>query len=133
MIESNNRAIVLFVALSTLIIVVILANILLRIVLNQSWFTKHHQSRIQAHYAGLAGLNYAFEKLRTGDPNWPATGDYTHKICRSGCNNPGDMNDPDLPFAIHSVNIHVFGANAGIPGTKTRKVQIAVKYSMWGS
>lgn len=130
----NKKGIALFIVLITMILIVILSGIILRIVLSQGAYTKHQQSRIQAQYAAFAGMNYAFEKIRVGnDPNWPASGDYTHKICRSGCKAPGDINDPDLPYNVHSVNIHVFDANTGLEGTKTRKIQITVKYSIWGS
>jgi Tfp pilus assembly protein PilX len=66
----KQRGVVLYLVLATIMIVVILANIVLNVVLSQTRLTHHQVSRIQAYYAGLAGMNYALEQLRTG--NWTA-------------------------------------------------------------
>ncbi len=63
----QNKAVVLLFVLGTILVVVILANVVLRIMLNQSRLTHHQVSRIQAYYAAHAGIVDALEKLRTGD------------------------------------------------------------------
>jgi hypothetical protein len=57
----------------------------------------------------MAGVNLAIDKLRRGtDAAWskPAAGtNYYKRLCRSGC----DVNDPNLPTQINSVQIYVYG------------------------
>jgi len=76
--------------LATIMIVVILANIVLNIVLSQTRLTHHQVSRIQAYYAGLAGMNYALEQLRTG--NWTAPNQY-------------NLTDSSFPHTIKGIDI----------------------------
>lgn len=63
---TDKKGLALFFVLSMLLITVILANVVLSLILNQSRFTHHKISRIQAYYAAQAGVNYALEQLRTG-------------------------------------------------------------------
>jgi len=58
--------------LATIMIVVVLANVILAIISNQSRITRHEVGRVQAYYAAQAGLVYAMEKLRNG--TWTYTG-----------------------------------------------------------
>lgn len=108
-IHKGNKGIVLFIVMMTLLIVVILANIILQLMANQSRLTHHQISRIQAYYAGFGAGNYAFDKIRRNDPDWPlpALGhSYPRKLCRvagSGC----DIIEPDLPVSISDVTITV--------------------------
>ncbi|MFA5144976.1 MAG: hypothetical protein WC723_03105 [Candidatus Omnitrophota bacterium] len=62
----QEKGIVLFIALATIFMVILLANIVLSIVSSQSRLTHHRVSRIQAYYAALAGVNFSLEQLRTG-------------------------------------------------------------------
>lgn len=102
----KNKSAVLFLVLVVLLIVVILANILLGIVSSQSRLTHHQVSRIQAYYASMGGMNYAFDMLRRGDWPTPAPGGYyTKTICRSGCT----INDGDMPKSVHNVTIEIVG------------------------
>jgi len=63
----ENKGIALFMALALLMVVVIFANVILTLMLNQSRITQHQIGRIQAYYAGVAGMNLALDNLRTGD------------------------------------------------------------------
>jgi len=111
----NKKGIMLYLVLSSLLVVIILANILLNVILSQARFTKHKLSRIQAYYASMAGVNYAFEKLRLGnDPQWSSTTAFTRTLCRSGC----DINDPQLPGSIQRVDIQVGALSSGMDGTR---------------
>ena len=65
----TNRGVVLFMVLSTILIVVALANIILVLITSQFRLTHHQVSRIQAYYAAQAGMNYALEMLRDGTWN----------------------------------------------------------------
>lgn len=65
-INAANRGIVLLLVLGMLLVVIALANVFLNIILNQSFFTHHQTTRIQAYYAAQAGINYAIERLRSG-------------------------------------------------------------------
>jgi len=65
----NKKGIALLTVLVVLLVVVALANGMLNIMLNQSRLTHHNVSRIQAYYAGIAGMKLAYENLRT--TTWP--------------------------------------------------------------
>jgi len=54
--------------LGMLLVVMVLANVVIRMMLSQSRLTRHQVGRIQAYYATWAGINYAIEQLRLG--NW---------------------------------------------------------------
>ena len=97
----NKKGVVLVMALMTLLVVLILANIILAIILSQSRLTHHQVSRIRAYYAALAGINYTIERLRTNTPGWepPASGSINRKtICpaASGC----DVPNSGLPYTV---------------------------------
>jgi len=107
-------------------VVSVLATVMLRIISHQSRLTHHQVSRIQAQYAAKAALVYTLDKLRRNDDaSWPATGQYTKRMCRSGC----DINEPNLPNSIQRVDITVFNINTGIPGTNTRKISARAIYT----
>ena len=58
----------LVLVLAVLFFVIVVANIVLILFSSQARLSHHQVSRIQAYYAGMAGINYAFEQLRIG--NW---------------------------------------------------------------
>lgn len=115
MVRPTSKGIALFIVLSMILVVVILANVILTFILSQSKLTLHQTNRIQAYYAAQAGINYALDKLRSGV--WSAAGTYT--FCRSGC----DINDADLPITIQQVNITV-----GDPINNIRPIRATVTY-----
>ncbi len=106
-------------AVGVVIVVALLAVAALRLLLNQSRFTHHGISRIQAQYAAQAGINLAYDRLSQNDPDDPFWPDppkllrgYVRHICgRSGgpCNPAaGDIRDDSFPY---SVNIYVTSRN----------------------
>jgi Tfp pilus assembly protein PilX len=99
----NRKGIALFMVLAMLLVVVILANVVLTIMLNQARLTKHQTSRIQAKYAAMAGVNYAIEALRTGSWTIPVAGSPDQYNMCNGC----IVNEPDLPSSITRVEIIV--------------------------
>ena len=101
----NRKGVALFLVLAMLLVVVILANVILGMVLNQARLTKHQASRIQAKYAAMAGINYAIEALRTGLSGWsiPAAGSPNQYNMCAGC----IVNEPNLPSSIARVEITV--------------------------
>ena len=117
----SRKGIALLLALTTVLIVTLLANVILSVALSQSRLTHHKASRIQAHYAAMAGINYALEKLRLGnDVNWfiPPP-NYTLGLCRNltvpQCGGVGSIIEPDLPGSIQYVEIRV--AAKGTPAS----------------
>lgn len=114
----DKKGVVLAIVVSMVLVVSILIGVALRIASNQSRLIHHQVSRIQAYYASMAGINYAFEKLRRGnDPAcWPASGNFTRRLLRSGAG-ACDITDPDLPASILRVDILVGSPGAGIDGT----------------
>lgn len=111
-IDNNKRGVALFIVLATLFVVLILGNVILNIVSSQARLTHHQVSRIQAYYAAQAGMNYAFESLRTGSWLPPgAGGSNTYYLC-NGCTTPPNINEPDLPHSVSNVTIVVADRNA---------------------
>ncbi|MBM3244224.1 MAG: hypothetical protein FJZ15_00325 [Candidatus Omnitrophica bacterium] len=94
----RNKGIALFLSLAVAAIVIVLANIIMNIMLSQSKLTHHQIGRIQAYYAGLAGINLALENLRTG--TWHYSGGNT-------CQNAGDcpIADTAFPNSVQSVEV----------------------------
>lgn len=113
----KEKGIVLLVVLSTIFIVILLANILVGIMVSQSRLTRHKTSRIQAHYAAMAGINYAYESLRTGSWAMPAPS-YVNAICKiAGVTPQGvacgvvDTNFPNnIPYILIAVAANGAGA-----------------------
>lgn len=110
--EEGRKGIALLIVLTTILVVVILGNVVLRLVLNQSRLTHHQTSRIQAYYASMAGVNLAWDRLIAGnDAAWPVptavnpTTKYISRTasCTAPCANP--IVDPDLPNAIRWVRV----------------------------
>jgi len=76
----NKKGVAIFMVLATIMIVVVLANVVLAIISNQSRLTRHEVNRIQAYYSAQAALVYTLEKIRmTG--GWPATGGSDRYYC----------------------------------------------------
>lgn len=130
MLKGNKKGIALFIVLTLLLVVIVLAGVVLNIMLIQFRLSHHQISRIQAYYAAQAGVNYALEKLRLGnDPDWPAVGSYTRFLCRSGCSGPGDINDSDLPAPIQQVEIIISNPGSGIAGTRPVSARATYTYT----
>ncbi len=94
----SKKGVAIFMVLATIMIVVVLANVILAIISNQSRITRHEVGRIQAYYAAQAGLVYAMEKLRNG--SWTYTG-------TNSCPNGTPCTITDGGFAPFVVNNQV--------------------------
>lgn len=95
---NNKKGVVLLLVLGTTLIVVILANVLLNIMLNQSRITEHEIRRIQSYYVTLAGINYALEQVRAG--TW-GPGDRACLNCDSSVPGPNRIPDSQiLPYIV---------------------------------
>lgn len=113
----EKRGLAIYLVLCTILLAVILANVVINIILSQTHLTTHQISRIQAHYASLAAMNYALEKLRVGtDANWPIpanpAANYTHHLCRDSsvtqCStDTSPIIEPDLAAAVSYVQVRV--------------------------
>jgi len=68
----SKKGVAIFMVLATIMIVVVLANVVLAIISNQSRITRHEVGRVQAYYAAQAGLVFALERLRNG--SWTYSG-----------------------------------------------------------
>ena len=122
----NKRGIVLFIVLGTLLVVVSLATVILSLILSHSRLTHHQTSRIQAYYAALAGMNYALERLRSGDVNWIPSPDTapntrTRTLCKSSC----DVIDGDIPYPV-TITIEAAGTSIDVVG---RRIRITSTYT----
>lgn len=92
----GQKGIALFMVLSTLLIVVILANVIISVLLNQTRLTHHQVSRIQANYAGQAAILDALERLSNGNYNFDSC-----SANSGGCS----FTDADFPHTIKSVSV----------------------------
>jgi len=99
----NKRGIVLFIVLGMLMVVLALTVIILNIINNQFRLTHHQTSRIQAHYAAQAGVNYALDRIRV------ATWTIGQNCWTTACSLLSD--DADFPPNITAVNIIIRPAN----------------------
>ena len=128
--KRNNTGVILFVVIGVILVVGVLANVLLRIISNQSRLTHHQVSRIQAQYAAKAGVVYALDKLRRNDDaSWPAVGTITKRMCRQiigpNCLS-ADIIEDALPSSIQYVDIYVDNPGSGV--SNTRKVSATANY-----
>ncbi len=103
----NSRGVALITVLAFILAVVVLANIALALIVSQARFTLHKVSRINAFYAAQAGINYAIERLRTGDWTAPTTKTLSWDP-------PCDVEDDDLKY---KVDIDIGNPGSGINGT----------------
>ncbi len=93
----REKGVVLLVVLAAIFMVTILVNIILGLTLSQSRLTHHQVNRIRAYYALQAGMNLAFDRLRTGD--WDTT-TTPYTLGKASCT----VNDTDIPYVV-SINI----------------------------
>ena len=108
MADTKKRGVVLFIVLAALMVVIVLANIILSIMLSQSRLTHHQVSRIQAYYASFAGMNLAYDGLRTG--NWPMPGaseSYDTYLCRATTSNPNCASIPPVPAPAVTIDANI--------------------------
>jgi Tfp pilus assembly protein PilX len=92
----GEKGVALFLILSLLMVAAVLAGVIMNITLSHFELTRHKVQRVKAYYAALAGMNLAFEQLRTGA--W--SGNNTYTLCSSGCT----VNDADIPYTV-TINI----------------------------
>lgn len=123
----KKKATVLFLVLTTIFVVVLLATVALNIMFSLSRFTHHRASRIQAYYATLAGMNYAWENLRTG--NW------TFSPANS-CPSPSGcvISDTDFPHVVVNREVRIIlltsgSANCTSPPSSTNCIRVTTNYT----
>ena len=97
----TKKGIALYIVLTTILIVTVLANIVIRMMLTHARVSRHELSRTQAYYAGLAAMNWARAQLEVG--NFFCNPAINTNSCRApaGC----VFNDPALPNTIRSVRV----------------------------
>jgi Tfp pilus assembly protein PilX len=124
--KEEEKATALFLVLSIMFVVLALANVILSFMHSQSRLTHHQVSRIQAYYAAQAAMNYAFEKLRTGE--WVAGIDCTEAApCHAPGDIPLDFSNAFYPPSINYINVTI-APQAGSPITGTNPVNVTVDY-----
>jgi len=154
MLKAGKRGVVLFIVLMTVILVIILGNIILGLMFGQNRFTQHKVSRIQAYYAGIAGIRYAEEMLRTNQwlplpiESGTPLGTGTNYTCGVLCGKVSPCTatpecpaantisssipaDTDLPGSIQKVIIYVGESHSqDNTGYGTRKITATVDYQL---
>lgn len=108
MADTKKRGVVLFIVLAALMVVIVLANIILSIMSSQSRLTHHEVSRIQAYYASFAGMNLAYDGLRTGNWTMPAVGtSYDTYLCRATTSNVNCASTPVAPAPAVTIDANI--------------------------
>jgi len=126
----NNKGVVMVMVLGTILVVVILANVILTIILNQTRLTRHQIDRIRAYYAATAAMNYTIEMLRAG--TWPLPVGANVYACLNGCVDlvtPAHTipADTDIPYSVQ-VTIHPSGS--GPQGTAQLDIKTEYTYNL---
>lgn len=132
----NKKAVAIFLVLGTLFVAFVLAAVITNIISSQGRLTHHQVSRIQAYYAGLAGMNFAIEKLRTGAWDVPASSTIEiHKICQTsacaGYDAAKDIVDADIPYTV-TITLYPLGEAPGsavINGTAGISISVDYAYT----
>ncbi|MFH0762392.1 MAG: hypothetical protein V1925_00695 [Candidatus Omnitrophota bacterium] len=127
-IAANKKGVALLLVFAIIIVVVILANVALRLILNQSRLTHHQVSRIRAYYASLAGMNLALEKIRLGEWIIPDLNGATRFGCINNCIDTSAtyplVLDPDIPY---NVQVAIYPKESG--ANNTAKLEIKTDYT----
>lgn len=116
---SNRKGVALLLTIGMLLMAVILANVVLTLMLSHSRLTQHQVGRIQAYYAGMAGVNMAIDNLINNPTGWNAAGGAitTHTICNAtnaACP-AGSIDEPD------------FFTNTVFTGSAVQRVVVTVR------
>jgi type II secretory pathway component PulK len=97
---------VLLVTLFIVLIAVILAQVMLSILRSHSRLSHHQVSRIQAQYAAMAGVVYAYDSLRSGH--------LSSSDCPEGNSNPKcRVDDNNFPVCIKDKRVKIILCPAG--------------------
>jgi len=124
---SNNKGIALLAVLVILLVVATLADAIMFIMLNQSRLTLHKMNRTRAYYAAMAGINLAYENLRTN--SWL----YNTNYCINYSGNPpvipaaNTVPDPAIPYEVRITIGSPPFTGAGPSGTTP--IQSTVNYT----
>ena len=128
----NKRGVTLLLILALILAVIVLANIALVLISNQARFTHHQVSRIQAHYAAQAGINYTLERLRVGAWVPDPVNDSYYCINDNGttmtCTN-GSISDDDIPFGVEIRVWPEDGGNPAVSGTTQLEAKVDYTYT----
>ncbi|MCK9595173.1 MAG: hypothetical protein PHH68_01205 [Candidatus Omnitrophica bacterium] len=134
---TNRKGIALYLVLAVILVVVILSNVILNLISNQSQLTYKQTRRIQAFYAAKAGIQLAIASLQKNNPNW-ATGtgnSFTRVICRQAtgvfpCTTANlvspNMTDMEFPVSINYIQITVGPYNSSLG---RRQINATVNYT----
>ncbi|PIP19345.1 MAG: hypothetical protein COT38_01730 [Candidatus Omnitrophica bacterium CG08_land_8_20_14_0_20_41_16] len=126
---NDKRGFILFIVLSTVLIVAMLAGVILSMISSQSRLTNHQVSRIKAYYAGKGMMNYTLEMLRGGTWTLPSSGVYyaCHRGCIDSVTESYDIpDDSDIPY---KVQVTIYPANSGIPNTARLEIKTEYTYT----
>ncbi|MFH1457888.1 MAG: hypothetical protein ABIG31_01820 [Candidatus Omnitrophota bacterium] len=98
----QKKGVLLLIVITTIVIAVILSNVILNIMLSQGRLTTYELNRIQAKYACMAGINWGYENLRSGNWAKPAAGACDRR----------PLTDAAFPSSIRSIDVYVASPGA---------------------
>ncbi len=99
-----KRGALLFIVIMTIVVAVILGNVILNMMLSQGRLSLFELRRIQAKYASMAGINWAYQNLRTENWAMPAAGNCERRSLTDG--------DTAFPSSINYVDVYVASPGA---------------------
>jgi len=115
----------LVLLLGTILLVTSLAGIASYIVLNQSRVGQHQVNRIKAHYACMAGITLALEKLRIS--SWDTASNPPYSLCPDASSCSGALAYEEYWDIPYRVNITI--TNPDINGIRTINATVNYTYT----
>ncbi|MCM8791624.1 MAG: hypothetical protein NC826_00490 [Candidatus Omnitrophica bacterium] len=112
--RTSNKSVALVYVLGVLVAMMAIASLIITIFLSQFRLSHHHTSRMQAYYAAMAGINYAFEKVRTGQIGPTQAYNYT-------------LHDEDFPVTVRNKNVYIEVAPYNTT-RQQRRIKVRVNY-----
>lgn len=125
------KASALLFVLVMLFIVTLLANVVLRIMLNQSRLSRHRIWRVRGLYAAQAARVLTMEKLRTGI--WLYGTNHCINSCPTGFLGNIDVNDDDTDLISSSIGIAIGTLIPPSGHNNTARIDITVMYQRSGN
>ena len=86
----------------SIVIALILSNVIVNILLSGGRLSGHELYRLQAKYASMAGINWGYENLRSGNWSRPAAGNCDRR----------PLADSNFPPTINSIDVYVASPGA---------------------
>lgn len=99
-----KRGALLLIVIMTIVVAIILSNVILNMMLSQGRLSINELRRIQAKYASMAGINWAYQNLIRGNPLFIPAGNCVRNSLTDS--------DTTFPSSINSIDVYVASPGA---------------------